>query len=101
MVVMADNGSDSRKSQEVAQMCGNKIRILLANRPQLLYESLENLIQCQTDMEVVGEVFDPVELLLMVGRTQADVVVIALPSSDEEPGIFSHLLAEYPQLLIL
>ena len=81
-------------------MRDNKIKVVLVNRSQLLHESLVNLIQCQTDIEVVGEVFDLVDLLLIVGKTQADVVVLALPDSDEDPGICSHLLIEYPQLLI-
>lgn len=85
-------------------MVDNRIKVLLVNRSQLLRESLVNLIQFQDDIddiEVVGEVFDLVELLLMVGRTQADVVVMAMQDSDEEPGICSHLLTEYPQLLVL
>ena len=77
-----------------------KIKVLLANRPQSLRESLRNLIYSQTDMEVVGEALEPVEILLMVGKTEADVVIVTLPNSDEDPGIYSHLFAEYPQLLI-
>jgi len=67
----------------------------------MLRELLRSLIQRQADMEVMGEVLDPVELLLAVDETQADVVVVDLPESGEEPGICSHLLAEYPQLLVL
>ena len=77
-----------------------KIKVLLANRPQSLRKSLRNIIYSQTDMEVVGEALEPVEILLMVGKTEADVVIVTLPNSDEDPGIYSHLLAEYPQLLI-
>ena len=78
-----------------------KVRVLLANKPRMLRELLRSLIQRQADMEVMGEVLDPVELLLAVDETQADVVVVDLPESGEEPGICSHLLAEYPQLLVL
>jgi len=49
---------------------------------------------------VVGEALDPLEVLLAVRRTEADVVVTTLPSS-REPGISSHLLAEYPQLVVV
>lgn len=50
---------------------------------------------------VVGEAFDPVDLLLTVSETDADVVIIGCPQADCMPGICSHLLAEYPILLIL
>jgi len=45
--------------------------------------------------------FDPIELLVAVENTQADAVVVTLPDSGEMSGICSHLLYEYPQLLIL
>lgn len=78
-----------------------KIKVLLANKPRILRESLKDLIQGQPDMEVVAEVFDPVELLLKVGETHADVVLVELPDAAKDPGICSHLLAEYPEVLIL
>jgi DNA-binding NarL/FixJ family response regulator len=59
------------------------------------------LLQQQSDIEVVGTVLDPIELLVVVEDTQADVVVVTLPDSGAMPGICSHLLHEYPQLLIL
>jgi hypothetical protein len=46
-------------------------------------------------------VLDPIDLLSAVGEMQAEVVVVTLPDSGEMPGICSHLLYEYPQLLIL
>jgi len=66
----------------------------------MLRELLKDLICRQTDMEVVGEALDPLEVLYAVRKTEADVVVTTLPKSGE-PGISSHLLAEYPQLLVL
>lgn len=51
-------------------------------------------------MDVVGEALDPLEVLLAVRRTEADVVVTSLPDSGQ-PGISSHLLAEYPHLVVL
>jgi DNA-binding NarL/FixJ family response regulator len=64
-------------------------------------EVLRELIQRQADMDAVGEVLDPDELPLAIDNTPADVVVVALSDSDEEPGICRHLLAKYPRLLIL
>jgi DNA-binding NarL/FixJ family response regulator len=77
------------------------IRVLLANRPQALCTRLARLLRLQSDIEVVGTVFDPIALLSAVGETQAEVVVVTLPESGEMPGICSHLFYEYPELVIL
>jgi len=77
------------------------VKVLLANRPEALRTGLATFLQQQSDIEVIGTVLDPIELLVAVGDTQADVVVVTLPDSGEMPGICSHLLHEYPQLLIL
>ena len=77
-----------------------KIRILLANRPRMLREVVREIIEAQPDMEVVGEVLNPVDLLVAVRATEADAVILALEGS-EEPGLTSHLSAEYPKLTIL
>ena len=77
------------------------IRVLLAVESSTLCDVLKGQIQEQRDVEVVGEVIDPVELLLAVGATQADVVIHTWPESEETPGICSHLLLEYPDLLVI
>jgi DNA-binding NarL/FixJ family response regulator len=77
------------------------VKALLADRPDLLRTGLSTLLQRQSDIEIVGTAIDPVELLIAAGDTQADVVVVTLPDSGEMPGICSHLLYEYPQLLIV
>jgi DNA-binding NarL/FixJ family response regulator len=76
------------------------VRVLLANSPRALRTRLARLLQLQSDIEVVGTVLDPIDLLSAVEETQA-VVVVTLPRSGEMPGICSHLFYEYPQLLIL
>lgn len=77
-----------------------KIRLLLGNRPRLMREIIRGMIDRQEDMEVVGEILDPVDLLVAVRETEADAVILALRGS-EEPGLCSHLLAEYPNLTII
>ena len=77
------------------------VKVLLANGPEALRTSLATFLQQQSDIEIVGTVLDPIELLVAVEDTQADVVVVTLPDTGEMPGICSHLLHEYPQLLIL
>lgn len=78
-----------------------KIRVLLANRPLMLREWLRELINSQSDMEVVGEESNAMGILRAVGEKAADVAIIALGESDEMPGVSSHLMAEYPHLVLL
>ena len=52
-------------------------------------------------MEVVGEVLDPLQLLLTLGQTRVDVVIITPLSTNGEPKLCHLLLTEYPQLIIL
>ncbi len=59
-----------------------KIKVLLASRPKLLSEVIRYLVARQPDMEVMGEVLDPIELLLAVKSTSADVVIVTpLPAN--------------------
>lgn len=78
----------------------NTIKILLANRPRMLREVVRKMIEAQPDMEVVGEVLDPLDILVAVRDTQADAVILDLEDS-EESELTSHLLVEYPNLTIL
>jgi DNA-binding NarL/FixJ family response regulator len=89
------------KQEKATEAMDHSVRVLLANRPEALRISLATLLQQQSDIEVVDTVLDLKELLIAVEDTQADVVVLTLPDSGEIPGICSHLLYEYPQLLIL
>lgn len=77
-----------------------KIRILLANRPPVILEVMRGMVQRQEDMEVVGVIQDPIGLLVAVREMEADAVILML-EDNEEPGLCSHLLAEYPNLTIL
>jgi DNA-binding NarL/FixJ family response regulator len=89
------------KQEKATEAMDHSVRVLLANRPETLRISLATLLEQQSDIEVVDTVLDLKELLIAVEDTQADVVVLTLPDSGEIPGICSHLLYEYPQLLIL
>lgn len=77
------------------------LRVLLANEPCVWRTYLGELLRRHSDVEVVKTGSDPIQLLMMVEDTQADVVVVTLPDSGTMPGICSHLLHEYPQLVIL
>lgn len=78
-----------------------KIRVLLASRPKLLSQVIRYLVARQPDMEVVSEVLDPIELLLAVKATNADVVIVTPLPANGEPHICTQLLAAYAQLKIV
>ena len=79
----------------------DNVRVLLANRPRMLRESLRLMLESQGDIDVATAAPDPVELLAAVDRTDAEVVLVTLPESGGDPGICSHLLAQYPELLVI
>ena len=105
MSEQSDSGRDyyeaHPKQEKPREAMDHVVKILLANGPEALRAGLATFLQQQSDIEVVGTVLDPIELLVAVEDTQADVVVTTLPDTGEMPGICSHLLHEYPQLLIL
>lgn len=78
-----------------------RIKVILSLRPGMLRKVLRKRIGCQPDMEIVGELTDPVAVLIGAAETEADVVILAAPSGEPDPGICSHLLGEYPHLVIL
>ncbi len=77
------------------------IRVLLACPRLKTLDVWKFLLAQEPAIEVVGEAEDPVDILLSAGSTQADVVVIDLPTAERDPGLHSHLLAEYPQLKVI
>jgi hypothetical protein len=77
------------------------IRVILALGPTILQRLLRDLIEREEGVEVVDETDDPVDLLMAVRRTEANVVLIAWPKSGEMPGICTHLLLEFPELLVI
>jgi DNA-binding NarL/FixJ family response regulator len=77
-----------------------RIRVLLANLPRMLRDVFRLLIVEQSDMEVVGELGNGVELLLATGQTQPDIIILGVEGS-ELPGIGSHLLNEFPHVKLL
>jgi DNA-binding NarL/FixJ family response regulator len=77
------------------------IKVLLSSRPKLLSEVIQNLIERQPDMQVVGEVLDPLQLLPVSRQTAVDVVIITPLRANGEPKICHMLLAEHPLLKIV
>lgn len=78
-----------------------KARVLLAVEPEILRDALSDTLERSEGVELVGEVDDPVDLLLAVEETRADVVLQSFPTPEELPAICGHLFAEYPYLRVI
>jgi DNA-binding NarL/FixJ family response regulator len=78
-----------------------KVQVLLALSHFKRILDLKTLLMLEPDTEIVGEAHDTIDILLEVGSTHADVVIIDLPPTGEDSGLCSHLLAEYPQVKII
>jgi DNA-binding NarL/FixJ family response regulator len=78
----------------------HKIRVLLANHPMMVPDTIRQLVAEQEDMELVGDCRGPMKILQETGRSNADAVIFA-QDEENEPGVCSHLLAVYPDITIL
>jgi DNA-binding NarL/FixJ family response regulator len=78
-----------------------KIKIMLASRPKMISEVIKNMINHQADMEVIGEVIDPIELLRFSSQALIDVVIVSPIKGNGKPKICRHLLTEYPPLKVV
>jgi DNA-binding NarL/FixJ family response regulator len=77
-----------------------KIRILLANHPRMVRLLVREMMERQSDMEVVGEVLDPLDVISATQEAEADVVVITI-NNNEAQELRRHLLAQCPNIVIL
>src|SRR5215469_12554681 len=77
------------------------IRVLVANRPRLMRETILTTFADQPDIEIVGEVEEESEIFESVKRTQPNFVVIALDEPGERPLICDTLLHEYPEIRVI
>ncbi len=77
------------------------LRILLACPLMTKIDLWKTILSQDPDVELVGEAYDPVDALIKTSDAGAAVVVIDLPSSGDEPGLYSHLLEENPQLKVI
>ncbi len=76
-----------------------KIRVMLANHPEVIPDAVRKMVEAQADMEIVGDVRGPMRILQEVGRTKADAVILA-STNPKAPGLCSQLLSVYPDLTI-
>ena len=77
------------------------IRVLVANRPRLMRETILTTFADQPDIEIVGEVADDSEIVESVKKTLPNFVVIALDQPGKRPRICDDLLREHPEMRII
>lgn len=77
------------------------IRVLVANRPRLMRDTILTTFADQPDVEIVGEIEDESEIFEGVRRTLPDFVVIALDRPGEMPSICDALLREHPEVRVI
>jgi AmiR/NasT family two-component response regulator len=77
------------------------IRVLVANHPRLMRESVLTTFADQPDIEIVGEVADESEISESVKKTSPNVVVIALDQPGIRPRICDELLREHPEVRVI
>ena len=77
------------------------IRVLVANRPRLMRETILTTFADQPDIEIVGEVADESEIFEKVKKTMPNFVVIALDHPGQRPRICDDLLREHPEVRVI
>ena len=77
------------------------IKVLLARRPKLLSEVIQNMIAHQPDSIMDGDVIDPIKLLHATSKNSVDVVIVTPVNAYGVSNICSQLLAEHPRLKIV
>lgn len=77
------------------------IRILVANRPRLMRESILEALADQPDFEIVGEVGAESEIPEYVKKTLPNFVVIALDHPSRRPAICDEILREHPDVRVI
>jgi chemotaxis response regulator CheB len=77
------------------------IRVLVANRPRLMRETILTTFADQPDIEIVGEVANDSEIIECVNRTLPNFVVIALDQVGNRPRVCEDLLREHPEVRVI
>jgi DNA-binding NarL/FixJ family response regulator len=78
-----------------------KIKIMLASRPEMISDVIRNIVESQLDMVLIGEVVDPIRLIYATRDTEVDAIIVTPMNTNGIPRICSHLLAEHPNLKII
>jgi len=77
------------------------IRVLVANHPRLMRETILTTFADQPDIEIVGEVEEESQIFESVKKTLPNFVVIALDHPGKRPPICDLLLREHPEVRVI
>ena len=77
-----------------------RIRVLFGKNVNFLRRFFGDSVERQSDMEVVDEIDDPVELLVFLRDVDVDVILLSLDRCGSS-GLPSHLFAEYPAVKLV
>jgi len=78
-----------------------RVRVLVANRPQLMRELVLAVIADQPDIEVIGELKDENELAEAIEEGRPDILILELDDADKRVAQCGFLLGRYPQMKII
>jgi DNA-binding NarL/FixJ family response regulator len=82
-------------------MINKVIRVLVANRPKLMRETLLATLSDQPWIEVVGEVASDAQIPGRVNETSPDLLVITVDEPGKRPTLCDSLLRQHPDLNII
>jgi len=78
-----------------------RIRMLVANRPRIMRDSIIATFADQPDIEIVGEVIEDAEILGRVQETQPDFLFLDLEENGKRPRLCESVLRLYPEISII
>ncbi len=78
-----------------------KTRVLIAYRPGMMRELLNELIKQDADLEFAGHIERTEEIAEAVKRSSADCLIISNETLLQQPGLCEELLPRHLQLSIL
>jgi hypothetical protein len=79
----------------------NRIRVLLTVEPRLLRDALHTLLAQDARLTVIDGGSRNVEILVGARQHRADVVVATFEATSAVPPLVTHLLGEFPEMLIV
>jgi DNA-binding NarL/FixJ family response regulator len=82
-------------------MVNKVIRVLVANRPKLMRETLLATLSEQPWIEIVGEVSTDAQIPGRVNESLPDLLVITVDEPGKRPTLCDSLLRQHPDLQII
>lgn len=77
------------------------VRVLVANRPNLMREVVISVLSDQPGVEIVGEVASDPDIVERVQDTRPDLLVVTLETTQNQPAICETILRQHPAMRII